>query len=150
MVLYHLIRLENVRTNLVSPCYVPFFSILTIQFSPFPILLYLVQLGLEHVQRHLTISALAPLGLASHNDTRWKVRDSHCRLNFVHVLTTFPPAPESVDCKIFFIDLNRDIFLQFRHRIDARKRGVSPLVCVKRRDSNQTMHTSLVLKITVR
>ena len=128
MILDHLIGLKDIGTDLVSPGNIPFFPVLTIQFGALSILLDLINFGLQHVQRHLTISALAPFGLAGHNDSGRKMSNSDRGLDFVNVLAAFAAAPESINGKIFFVNFDCHIFLQFRHRIDTGKGGMAAFV----------------------
>src|SRR6202023_3440126 len=70
-------------------------------------------------------------------------------LHFVNILAPFASASESIDGKIFLIDFDRHIFLEFRHRVDARKRRMTAFVRVEGRNSHQTMHPPLRLNVAV-
>src|SRR5262249_3055737 len=131
MVLDHLIRLKYIRTNLAAPGDITLFPVLPFQFRSLSVLLNLVKLCLQHIQRHLPVSALASFGLAGNNDPRWKMRNAHCGLNLVDVLATFAPASKCINGEIFLVYLDTNIFLKLRNSVAAGERSVPPPVRVE-------------------
>ena len=70
MILDHLIRLENIRSDLASPGDLTLFPVLAIKFRPLFIGFKLVDLGLKKPKGQFRIATLAALGLAGHDDSR--------------------------------------------------------------------------------
>src|SRR6266487_4323817 len=61
VVLHHLVRLENVRANLISPRDVAFLRILPVDLGALFVLLDFVKLRFQHFHRELAIAPLPPL-----------------------------------------------------------------------------------------
>ena len=114
----HLIRLEDIRSNLVPPCDVSLFAVLAFDFGALSILLYLIEFRLQHSHGHVAIASLAPLGLAGNDDAGGNMGDPHRSLNLVYILTAFAAGAESVDLEVGFVDFNRSIF-NFGNHIDT-------------------------------
>ncbi len=88
--LHHLVGLEDIRADLVAPGDVALFAVLTLDLGALLVRLDLVELGLEHLHRHLAVTALAAFRLAGDHDAcgRWVMRTA------VSTLFTFcPPLP---------------------------------------------------------
>ena len=127
----------------------PFLAILPVQLGAFSILLDLVEFGFEHVQGHLAVSALAPFGLAGDHDSGRKMCNANGRFDFIDVLAPFAAASEGVDRQIFLVDLDRNIFFEFRHSVDTRERSVTPLIRIERRDSHKPMDAPFGLQVPI-
>src|SRR5439155_1175564 len=89
MVLHHLVRLENIRANLTTPCDIALLAILPIDLGACFVLLNFVKFCLQHFERELAIAPLAALGLATDDDPTGLVDDAHSGFDLIHVLAAF-------------------------------------------------------------
>src|SRR6266513_6137542 len=150
MVLHHLVRLENIRPNLTTPCDIALLAILPIDLGAFFVLFNFVKFCLQHFERELAIAPLAALGLASDDDPTGLVHDAHSGFDLIHVLAAFASAAKGVDLQISRVNLERGGIGDLRDNINTRKGSVTPLVCIKRRYSHKPMDASVGLKMSIR
>ena len=77
------------------------------------------------------------------------MQNSHGRFDFVHVLSAFAAAAESVDLEIGRIDFDRRGIGDLRNNIDTGKRSVPAFVRIEWRNAHEPMDASLGLEITI-
>src|SRR5882724_295530 len=149
MVLHHLVRLENVRPNLTTPCDIPLLAILPIDLGAFFVLFNFVKFCLQHLERELAITPLAALSLASDDESTRLVHNPHSGFDLINVLAAFASTAKGVDLQIGRTDLDRSGIGDLRDNIDTREGSVTPLVCIKRRNPHEPMDPSLGLKMSI-
>src|SRR4051812_44552853 len=68
-ILHHLVRLKNVAANLAAPADFAFFTVELVHLGPLLVLLFLVQPGLENIERRGAVLDLRAFVLADHDNT---------------------------------------------------------------------------------
>src|SRR3989338_500075 len=124
--------MEYVGADLIAPGNLPLFIVeLGELLHPFG-LLYLVQPCLEHVHGRPAVLMLGALVLALYNDSCGDMDYSDGRGRLVDVLSSCPAGPEGLCLQVFLPDFYFAFLLNLREDVYGGKRGVSPLVGVKR------------------
>ena len=93
---------------------------------------------------------LRTLILALHHNSGRKMRDTDSRRRLVDMLSSGTTGAERINTDIFFPDLHIDIFFYIRHHIAGYKRSLSFSCRVKRRNTNQPVHTFFRFQISIR
>ena len=93
---------------------------------------------------------LRTLILALHHNSGRKMRDTDSRRRLVDMLSSGTTGAERINTDIFLPDLHIDIFFYIRHHIAGYKRSLSFSGCVKRRNTNQPVHTFFRFQISIR
>src|SRR5205814_8406701 len=88
-------------------------------------------------KREIAVASLAPFRLTGDDDSGWLVQNSHGRFDFVHVLSAFAAAAESVDLEIGRIDFDRRGIGDLRNNIDTGKRSVPAFVRIEWRSEER-------------
>src|ERR1043166_8592744 len=99
MVLHQLIRLQDVRADLV-----PEGGLGAAAAARPPFLLEALQAGDEQLHRGSLVLNLGPLALALHHDPRWPVPDPDGRRHLVHVLSARAARAEGLRLQVRLVD----------------------------------------------
>jgi hypothetical protein len=111
--------------------------------------LQLVELGLEHVDRHFTVLMLAALDLASHDEPGRQVGDANGRTRLVDMLATCAGAAKEVELEVFITHVDVDVLIDHRGYVDCGKTGVPSGVAVERRNADEAVNPFLGLQIPI-
>ena len=137
MVLDHAVRLEDVGADLVAPGVITQALLLGL-FLGFPLPHRpVVETGPQDLHGAVPVAVLGPFVLTGDHDPRRQVRDAHCRVGHVDVLTAFAARPERVDAEVVFVDLDLDPVIQIRKGRHRSERGVAAMLGVKRGHPHQ-------------
>ena len=105
VVLDHRIWLENVASDLVTPCDILLgYRILLLLLLLF-LLIILIELTSEHLERHFLVHKLASLVLALNNDACRVVRDSYSAVGLINMLTSSTSSPVGVKTVVLRLDI---------------------------------------------
>jgi hypothetical protein len=76
-----------------------------------------------------------------HDDAGRQVRDAHCRVGLVDVLTARAAGAIGVDLQIFRVDFDHDVVVDIRRHRDRGERRLAPPLLIERRDPHETVHS---------
>ena len=132
--------IEHVRTDLAAPTDVGFvvfdgllrrFSLLHFQF---------VQFRAQLLPRLVAVLMLRSFALALHDGIRRQVRHTNRRVGFVHVLAAGAARAIRVDAHVGRIDLDFDLFVDFRRHEHRCERRMAAIAGIERRFAHESMH----------
>ena len=109
--------------------------------------LHLIELGLDHLQRHSPVLKLRSFGTTHHHDPARDVTHSDGGLDLVDVLTAFAPGAHRGRIEIFVFDDDVDLVVDVGCDLDGRERGLTARVGVERGDPHQTVNTVLAAEV---
>ena len=145
-VLHHLIRLQDVRADLVAPADIGLGGLrggggllALLQF-------HFIETRAQHVPRGGAVLVLRLLGLADDGDTGRDMRQAHRGFGLVDVLAAGAAGAHRVGAHVAFIDLDLDAVVDHRVDVDTGKRRMPPRIGVERRDAHEAVHAVLALE----
>src|SRR5215471_1808035 len=145
-ILYQLVGLQNIGTDLVAPADLGFGSGRSIGLLFALLQLELVKARLQHGPGDAAVLDLRAFLLARHHDARGNVGDPHGRIGGVDVLTAGTGRAISIDPAIAFFDFDLDVFVDDRVDPYAGKGGVPTRIRVIGGDAHQPMHARFRLE----
>ncbi len=113
--------------------------------------LLLVELGLQHLERHGPVLVLAALGPADDVDGRvGQVLQPDRRLDLVHVLPPLASGAHRRDLQVLLVDLDVDVLVAVGRHLDRRERRLTGVVRVEWAHAHQPVHADLRAEVAVR
>ncbi len=141
--------MHHVRTDLTAPFDFLFFPVLLGHALVLLPAFHFVQPGPQDFHGHLPVLKLGAFVLALDHDSRRKMRHTHRGIGGVHTLPARPGRTENIDTQIRRVDVDFNIFFNFRNHVHRGKRGVPSFVGIKRRDAHEPVHPFFALQIPV-
>ena len=104
---------------------------------------------LEDLQRRRLVLMLAALVLALHHQTRRKVRNPHGGVGPIDVLPPGTAGAIGIDPEVLFGDADLHLASDIGHHRERGEAGLSALLGVERRDSNEAVDPDLAAQVPV-
>ena len=147
-VLDHLIRLQDVASDLVAPRDLPAFVELLkigLPLTDFE----LIELGLEHLHRRRAILVLAALDLAADDDAGGDVGHADGAVGLVDVLAAGAAGAVGVDPEVLVEDFDLDVVVELGNDFDRGEAGLASRLGVEGADAHEAVHALLGLEVAV-
>ena len=124
MVFYHLVGLEDVASNLVSPGDFAFFAASLASSASRFCCSSIYSLALSIFMRLGFVFVLAAFVLALDDDAGGLVQDTHGGADLVDVLAAGAACAVKIYSQVLFVDFDIDVFLEFGDTFDRGETGV--------------------------
>ena len=139
MVFDQLIRMKDIRPDLIAPFYLsgladihPFFFFETIIFQ------LLIKFGRQNRQGLFAILRLRPLRIGMCRQVGRQVNNTHRRLALVNILSTRPTGPRELHFQFFFRNFYFFGFGKTRNNFHQSKRGMTQTLGAERLNAHGT------------
>ena len=149
MVFHHLVGLEDVGANLVTPRGLDVFAADLLNGIQMMLLLQGEQFSLEHIEGIFTVLNLAALGLTVHNKTGGDVFEAHRGRDFIHILTSRSTGANEFPFELVFFDFEFSIVIDFRSHFHESERGFTGVFSIERGEAHQAVNAVFVLEVAV-